>query len=378
MTAHVNSGQIARYVSRTLPPTEILALHGHLETCPACRNALEEATLAGMPAVNTALLLGNVSDPHLSEEEMVAFVAGRLPENRQPEAARHLAVCEVCRDSVAAMEAVRDEPAGGSVRVYGVRWYALAGAIAATLLVGAVIHYWPLAGRPGTPAIVASLRDADGLIELDANGTLRGLENASPAEQNLVRDSLRRRALPAGPSAWAGAPGVLLSLPSNAPQAPFAPIGPMNTRVLSDRPVFAWQPYPGASAYEVLVTNEKLEPLARSGRTTATQWQPETPLPRATVLLWQIRAWHNGEMVSTPAPPAQPARFEIAGTAVAARLDQLRAQPRPSHMLAAVLCAQEGLRDEAAKEIQALARENPASPLVGSFESRAGSNSPAR
>jgi hypothetical protein len=363
MTAHVGSGQIARYVSRKLPPAEVLALHGHLETCAECRSALEEATLAGMWTVSA-------SGTHLTEEEMVAFAAGRLPDATRAEAGRHLATCEACQDSVAAMEAVRDQPAGGLVRVYGVRWYALAGAVAAALLVVAVIHYWPFGG----PAIVASLRDAGGLIELDANGTLRGLENASPAEQNLVRDSLQRRSLPAGPSGSEGAPGVLLSVLGPAPQPTFAPIGPINTRVLSDRPVFAWQPYPGASAYEVLVTNEKLDPLARSGRITGTQWQPQTPLPRGTALLWQIRAWHNGEMVSTPAPPAQPARFEIAGASIAARLEQLRAQPRPSHLLAAVLCAQEGLREEAAKEMQALAMENPDSPLVGSLES----GSPAR
>src|ERR1700733_1041736 len=185
MTAHVSSGQIARYVSRTLPPTEIVALHGHLETCADCRKALEEATSAGMLTVS-------VSDPHLTEEEMVEFVAGRLPEVRGAEAGRHLATCEECQDSVAAMEAVRDQPAGGLVRVYGVRWYALAGAIAAALLLVAVIHYRPFGHRPFAPAIVASLRDAGGLIELDANGTLRGLENASPAERNLVRDSLQR------------------------------------------------------------------------------------------------------------------------------------------------------------------------------------------
>lgn len=372
MTAHVSSGQIARYVSRTLSPAEILALHGHLETCPDCRGALEDAALARMPAVNTALVIGELlseaPDSHLTEEEMVAFVAGRLPEPQRAEAGRHLAACEACRDSVAAMEAVRDQPAGGLARVYGVRWYSWAGAIAAALLVAAVIHYWPVGRRSATPAIVASLHDAGGTIELDANGTLRGLENTSPEERNLVRAALQRRSLPAGPNMPAVAPGVLLS-PTAAPQPPFSPIGPMNTRVLPDRPVFTWQPYPGASYYEVLVTSEKLDPLARSGRITATQWQPETPLPRDTVLLWQVRAWHNGEMTSTPAPPAQPARFEIAGAQTAARLEQLRASPRPSHLLAAVLCAQEGLREEAAKEMQALARENPDSPLVGSLES---------
>jgi hypothetical protein len=69
-------------------------------------------------------------------------------------------------------------------------------------------------------------------------------------------------------------------------------------------------------------------------------------------------------MVSAPAPPAPPARFEIASAPVAARLEQLRAAPQPSHLLTAVLCAREGLREEAAKEIQILARENPDSEVA--------------
>jgi hypothetical protein len=34
---------------------------------------------------------------------------------------------------------------------------------------------------------------------------------------------------------------------------------------------------------------------------------------------------------------------------------------------AAVICAREGLREEAAKEIRILVRENPDSPLIGSL-----------
>jgi hypothetical protein len=95
------------------------------------------------------------------------------------------------------------------------------------------------------------------------------------------------------------------------------------------------------------------------------EWQPETPLPRDVVLLWQVRAWHGAGMVSAPAPRA---RFELVAAAFAARLEKLRTAPRPSHLLAAVLCAREGLRDEAAKEIQILGRENPCSPLIGSLQ----------
>jgi len=350
MTQHPGPGQLAQYLDRTLPPADILALHGHLETCGGCRHALEEASLARLKSVDVPLLR-EPGDTHLTEAEMVAFVARRLPESQ------HLAECEICQDSVAAMQSIRNEP----VRKREVLWFPVAGAIAAALLLAALVHYWPFR-QTAAPAILASLRDSGQTIELDANGALRGLDGASPEERNLVREALKQRALPTAPALPAEAPGVLLS-PATQVQA-FAPLEPVNTRVLSDRPVFKWRPWPGAENYQVLVAGENLDPLARSGRITATEWQPETPLPRGVVLLWQVRAWRGAEMVSAPAPPAPPVRFEIAAAAVAARLEQLRAAPQPSHLLAAVLSAREGLREEAAKEIQILTQENPGSNVA--------------
>jgi anti-sigma factor RsiW len=365
MTSHLSGERIERYLARTLSPADVLSFHDHIEACAECRHAVEETTLArAMPAA--VPLLWDTADtrrsPHLSEDEMVALVAGRLPEPRRAEAAGHVAECEICRDSVAAMESERPQPAATPIRRRGSGWVALA--IAAALLIGVLVHY--RAGHPSAPAppaVLASVRDAGQTIELDANGALRGLEGASPEERNLVRDTLRQGALPSGTGLAAQAPGVLLAPDTGAP-APFSLIGPIDTRVLSDRPIFTWHPHPGATAYQVLVTSESLDPLARSERITATEWQPAAALPRGVVLLWQVRAWLGGEMVSAPAPPAPPARFAIAGEAIAARLAQLRKSPRPSHLLAAVLCAREGLRDEAAQEVQALVRENPGSPLI--------------
>jgi len=369
MTSHLSGERIERYLARTLSPADVLSLHDHIGACAECRHAVEEASLArAMPAAVPLLWDGADAcrSHHLSEDEMVALVAGCLPEPRRAEAVGHAAECEICRDSVAAMESERVQPAATPIRRRASGWVALA--IAAALLIGVLVHY--RAGHPGAPApsaILASVRDAGGTVELDASGALRGLESASPEELDLVRDALRQGALPAGTSLTAEAPGVLLAPDAGGP-APFSLIGPIDTRVLSDRPVFTWRPHPGATAYQVLVTSDTLDPLARSERIAATEWQPAAALPRGVVLLWQVRAWRGGEMVSAPAPPAPPARFAIAGEAVAARLAELRKSSQPSHLLAAVLCAREGLRDEAAQEIRELARENPGSPLIGKIE----------
>lgn len=299
---------------------------------------------------------------------MVAFVAGRMTEARRPAAARHVAACEECMDSVAAMQSLREQAARGPARPHAIRWYAM-GAVAAGLLAAAVAQYWRIhPGAAPRPAIVASLRDGGQTIELDANGALRGLEGAAPEDLALVRDALQRGTLPAGQGLPAAAPGVLLGPDASAPA--FSLISPIDAKVLPDRPLFAWRALPGATAYQVMVTNEKLDPLVRSGRIAFTEWRPDTPLPRGATLFWQVRAWRGGEMLSAPAPPAPPAKFEIAEDRIAARLEGIRSSPHASHLLAAALCAHEGLKDEAAAELRILARENPDSALVRSMESR--------
>lgn len=379
MTGHLSSDRIALYLARSLPPAEILALHGHLEVCDDCRHAVGEAATARVPR-GVVPLLHTASDddggPHLSEEEMVALVARTLPEDRRLEAARHVAGCEICRDSTEAMESVRDKTFAIPIRRTVTRrwsssWYAAALAAAASLLVVALVRYWPSHPRGETPAVVASLLDGGQKIELDARGELRGMATASPAERDLVIDALRHGSLTAGADLPAEPPGVLLT-PDAASAQPFSLTSPIQAKVLSDRPVFTWQAYQGATAYQVLVTNEALDPLVRSGRITATRWQTGTALPRGSTLLWQVRAWRGAEMVSAPAPPAPPARFEIVAERIADRLAELRNSPRPSHLLAAVICAREGLRDEAADEMQVLARENPDSPLVRSLQANPG------
>lgn len=369
MTAHVSAEQLERYLGRTLAPAEILVLHHHLDTCPDCREALADAASARGSSSASPLLSESV-DPHLLEAEMVAFVADRMPQARRAKASAHLKACEDCRDSVAAMESVRSSQAigGRGYRRPMPAWIATAGSAAAILLISTLIYFRSSElRRPTAPSIVASLRDAGQTVALSADGTLQGLTGASPEERKLVGLALARHALPAGPQLAAGTRETLRA-PGAAPRPEFSLIGPVDAEVLSDRPVFTWQAGRGITAYEVVVTNESLDPLVRSGKIVETHWQPATALPRGVTLLWQVRASRGAETVIVPAPPDPPAEFRIVPSDVAARIEQLRASDRPSHLLIAVLCARAGLRDEAQREIAALARENPASPLVRSLQ----------
>ena len=360
MTAHLSADQFARYLARTLTRAELLTVHDHLETCPDCRATLAEAALAQQTSVAIPLL-ADFRSAHLLEDEMTAFVAGRMPQPELVAATAHLAECAECRDSVAAMESVRSEAAVSPIRRRrpAPNWISTAGSAAAILLISALLYFRAAeTRRTSSVPIVASLKDAGRTIDLSADGTLHGLPAVTPEELTWVRDALEQGILPAGPHIFADSPGTLRA-PGGSSKPEFSLTRPLNTTVLADRPDFVWEPGRDVTAYEVVVTNEALEPLARSGRIQMTHWQPDTGLPRGVILLWQVRAWRGETMVSVPAPPAPAARFEIAGQDAAGRIAQLRASAHPSHLLIAILCAHEGLQAEEAKELQILAAENP-------------------
>ena len=142
MTAHVSPDQLERYLARTLAPADLLVFHGHLETCPDCRATLAEATLAQQTSAAIPLLT-DFRSPHLLEDEMTAFVAGRMTQPRRATAAAHLAECDECRDSVAAMESVHSEAAVIPLRQRRPTpgWISTAGSAAAILLISTLLYF---------------------------------------------------------------------------------------------------------------------------------------------------------------------------------------------------------------------------------------------
>jgi len=346
---HLSDSQIARYLAQTLPPDQILALHGHLDGCADCGRMLRAAAgerYAG--AVVTA------AEAHLGEDELAEFLAGHLAEERRERAARHLAECGEC---AADAEAMRGADPAVRRRPRGLPYWAIAAGVA-VLAAGA----W-LLRQPAGPVLVASLRDAGGTVGLDAGGALRGLAGVSGAESGWVAEALRSGRLPAAPP-LGPAEGALRS--GEAPPPEFHVLAPAGTRVLSDRPAFSWSPVAGAE-YEVLVTDQALAPLARSGRLQAPAWTPRDPLPRGRRLLWQVNARRGGRQFTAPAPPDPPAVFQIVAAETALEIERARRAPHPSHLLLAVLYGRAGMPAEQAAELQALAAANAGSAVVESL-----------
>jgi hypothetical protein len=159
-----------------------------------------------------------------------------------------------------------------------------------------------------------------------------------------------------------GRPDVLMGASPSPP--PFGLLSPVATAVVADRPRFEWQPLPGATAYEVAVADEQLRPVASSGALSTTDWTPADPLPRGRTFVWQVTARRGSETVVVPSAPSPPARFAVVEPHAAARIAGLRASHPDSHVLLGIVLLQAGARDEARRELQAVAADDPNAALA--------------
>jgi len=91
----------------------------------------------------------------------------------------------------------------------------------------------------------------------------------------------------------------------------FALLGPFGDEVTDDRPEFAWQPLAGASKYSIIIVDEGLRPIAHT-RLKTTTWRPKKPLRRGRGYLWQVTAiLKNGTKVMATGPTSPEARIRI-------------------------------------------------------------------
>lgn len=349
--AHIEERQVAAYWSGALDPQELLHLDEHIEACAACRSLLSDRgpnPIAAIPLDDSA---------HLSFEDLSGWAAGSLEHSRRLQLEAHLANCQSCQAELDDLRAFHRELLS---RRRASQWWKAA-AIAAALL----LSVWGIGklSRPPAPALAAAVQDNGRTIGVDASGNLVGFAG-QPESAAQIKTLMQTGHLPVAPLPDGVRTQATTFLgPGKAAQA-FVPTAPQARIVIEDRPAFTWTPLDGAAWYRVQVMDDQFQPLADSGELQATSWQPATPLPREKVLIWQVSAERNGQLVRTPQPPLAEARFYIASKAVADRIAAVLARQPISHMELATLYAAAGLREEAEQELRALASANPGSPLV--------------
>ena len=206
-----------------------------------------------------------------------------------------------------------------------------------------------------------TLNDGGLQITLDINGNLLGLESLPRTWEKEVRATLLKKDVkaPRWLSELKGKPTVLLN--GSDVSVAFNLIGPIGEVVESARPTFRWHPLEGASSYAVAVFDSKFNKVAESGSIHSLEWVPPEALRRGGVYSWQVTALKGGKAITSPRPPASEVRFKVLEQSVATELMRARERYAGSHLILGVLHARAGLMDQAERDFQALADQNPQS-----------------
>ena len=330
MADHLTPEQLDQYRRGAAAPDDLLAFDDHLAQCEQCREALEKLV---SPLALTTWAVGLARYDKKKEEQQVPAEPAVVV--RQPVKA------PVTR-----------------------RWPRLLWipALAAALVVGVVLWNRPGPGDVSkSPTISAGLNDAGGMVQLDTSGALHVPVGVEQGQETLLADAIQAKSLPlaAIPSDLAAPPGTLLG-PSKPDE--FAPLAPLSIIVYSDQPELRWQGLQGAQSYEVQVFDSEFREVDSSGKIRETHWTPVGPLARGALYQWQVIAYRTGDSVRTPTPPAPDARFRVLNAETFSKIEAARAGS--AHLLAAILLAKAGMKDEARKEMDAVAAAKPDSAIV--------------
>ncbi len=293
-------------------------------------------------------LTAGAEPAHLEYEQLEASVDGRADLVDREIVESHTAICAACARELRDLREFRQSLLPSESRRH---WYAAA--VAAMLLLVAGFAIFVNQSRP-----VVRVHDSGRDVAVLGDGRVVGLGDLSGEERREVAGALTRNELPM--------PAALSKLRSHGPQqllgtpsaeSPLAPLAPLRSVSVSDRPSFAWTPVEGAR-YKVEVFDEHYRPVAESPSLSDPRWTIDAPLPRGNIYAWQVTAVTPSRSITAPAPPQPEARFEVLDAARTEQIRRLQRQQPPSHLALGIAFAHAGATAEAEQELQALVAEN--------------------
>jgi hypothetical protein len=415
LSEHLTARQIEDFNQRSASPPDFLAAMNHIALCEACREQLssEQKTRAAVESLRTDLRRPALNN-HLAYEELAACVDDALTQADREAIESHLGICSPCARELANLRAFKAEmttypeierkPASSPTLrerfiaflrspSYRIPVQLAAAAIMvllcvsiATLLlrkensslhpeVSELQHNDESPQAPSTPEpsrnpaapvaeIAEAIHEGSGVVAMDKEGNVTGLESLSTAYQKEVKAALtnKRVETPSEMQELIGRTGVLMGKPDEAPG--FSLIGPVGTIIRTDRPGFHWKPLSGATSYVVDVYDSSFNRVASSQAQLGTEWSPLNSLKRGEVYSWQVTAMKDGKELASPAPPAPDAKFKILDASKLKELEQARRTYADSHLVLGILYERAGLLDDAEREFKALYSSNAKSPTA--------------
>jgi len=409
MAEHLTEEQLEGYRLRRMPVAELLAVDDHIAACEACRSQVSKAT-------SDSLAVHLTVDPeHPQYEELVGFLDETLDDIERQVIESHLSGCSRCSADIGDLRAARSEitdheyrPTRSTSRTTFWRrpiiWaptYAVGLALIALVpirnaqqradaLAAKVAKLQANSARlqeleqqaialrstnedlrrqlsvkeaPRGGSVVASVTDNGHQIAIDASGKLQTDLHLPESLRPAMVAALSGKSFAMAANDLRGSAGILMG-PSQE-GVPFSLLTPVGTFVRDAKPVFTWQPVPQSESYLVEVYDENFRLLARSEPLTKSKWRPSAPLVPVSTYIWQVTAtMKDGSKLTSPGSPAPEAKFRILDRESLSKVKNVAPAVSQSHLALGLLYARYGLLDEAKREFQVLARENPSSEEV--------------
>jgi anti-sigma factor RsiW len=381
MSPHLSEEQAVLYRSRSLAAIELLQVSQHLAECEVCRGRIASPTelYAGVEGFRAVLDAEAASLPHLTYEEIAAYVDQQVAGEDAAEIEKHVRNCASCAAELSEIESVRREM---ETPRKSPRWqdrmaslwretfawkgaFALAGVVACALLLMVVVRK-PVSKAPDQQTAAKSQQTG-----IAPGGTLAELNHLPVALRASLTQAITSRQIerPSVLDDLAGKRGVLLG-ESRAPSG-VQLLDPLGIVVESQKPTLRWKPIAGAE-YRVSVYSGGYDEVATGAWTSDAEWQMPKALKRGARYSWQISVRHNGAEFNVPVPPAPEARFKVLDAGGEAEIAQLKTGGADSHMLLGIRYAQLGALDEAERELRQAREQGPdpstAAVLLSSVE----------
>lgn len=429
LNKHISDEMFDRYGARQATPAETIFVQTHSNICENCRTKLARiiSPEKAFAAVHNSFAFDDLTDTpeHLPYEQLEFFIDHKLDEVDREIATSHLAICGECNKDLADLQIYRQIAADAPIienksvesekqsfwkRLFAFDSVGSFASIAAILLVVALFGAWfllrgnrggeivqvnnqntvPSNINPITNSLVSSPAPEvlpapkvspspteivpnnetiyalnDGQLTVDNKGNIGGLENLSPAAQNLIKQSLQSGKILVTANSLGGGGGALMSEGSADSGVPFALETPIGKIIKENQPILRWKPLKNAANYSVAIVDDKFRVVEQSGNLTATTWKPTKNLPRGANYSWQVTATlADGRETVSPASPAPQARFRVIEQNLFDEINRLEKSGKSSHLALGVLYAKAGLKQEARSEFEKLVRENPNSKLA--------------
>jgi anti-sigma factor RsiW len=405
MSEHLSAEHVARYGRRATSPAELLAVDDHVATCETCRQRLSEThdLQAALRSLRADLAEAKTKPEHLSYEQLAAYLDDQLNDVDREIVDAHAEICSQCAAELHDLKAFKPTteippPVPGPtlwdrfVAVWRVPGYVAATAGVAVLVSISVITVSFQRQVVGLRSQLSQLQQANNALQKQA-ATVSELQAqvvqlrqafaaTVPSSSTTVSPTLEalplvyqqtvKRALSAQrvetPPVLAALIGKRATLLGGSGEGvPFALLSPVATVVETARPTFRWQPLAGATSYVVTVYDSNFNPVESSRSLARTEWRVSRVLERGAIYSWQVTALKNGKEITSPAPPAPEAKFEVLEEGKARELERVERSHASFHLILGILYADAGLLDEAERQLRSVPDGSPDSSVARSL-----------